>query len=103
MTPDEAQAIAERIYAKHIDRGGMREAIAAALLEAAGDSTRQDRYSQRVSEFSAWAERMQSLHEQPCQSHADNKHQWLARIGGLTGHVIYGCECGAVRPSTDQS
>lgn len=36
MTPDEAKAIAERIYAEHIDRGGMREAIAAALLEAAG-------------------------------------------------------------------
>jgi hypothetical protein len=38
MTPDEAKAIGEQIYAEHIDKGGMREAIAAALLEAAGQS-----------------------------------------------------------------
>jgi hypothetical protein len=36
MTPDEAQAIADRLYMDHIDTGGLREAIAAALLEAAG-------------------------------------------------------------------
>ena len=58
---------------------------------------------QRADEFSAWAMRMQSLYKQPCPSHGNAKHRWLARIGGLTGNVVYGCECGAVRTSTDQS